>query len=79
MEHKEGKKREGYRYEELFVRFSEYAEHWLLRFLAVLFVLLIISQLLLQIPGVRYYFVKVEQLEGVPYQRSSEFDSGRSG
>ncbi|MFH5184763.1 DUF5359 family protein [Paenibacillus sp. TAB 01] len=79
MEHKDDGQREGYRYEELFVRFSERAEYWLLRFVAVWFVLLIASQLLLQIPGVRYYFVKVEQLEGVPYQRSSDFDSGRPG
>lgn len=58
-------------YEDLFICFSKLVEKWFLRSLAVLLSLLIVSQLLMQIPELRYYLVKIEQLEGVPYHRAS--------
>lgn len=57
-------------YEDLFVLFSAPVEKWMKRVLYILLSLLIVAQLLLQIPGVRYYLVKVEQLEGIPYDSS---------
>nr|WP_192704981.1 hypothetical protein [Paenibacillus sp. OAS669] len=57
-------------YEEQFVLFSAFVEKWMKRALYVLLSLLIAVQLLLQIPGLRYYLVIVEQLEGIPYDHS---------
>ncbi|GAA4844053.1 hypothetical protein GCM10023310_22520 [Paenibacillus vulneris] len=57
-------------YEEQFVLFSALVEKWMKRALYVLISLLVAMQLLLQIPGLRYYLVKVEQLEGIPYDHS---------
>ncbi|ULL15544.1 hypothetical protein DVH26_14470 [Paenibacillus sp. H1-7] len=58
-------------YEDLFLQFSSIFERWVKRVLLVLVSLLILSQLLLQVPFLRYYMVKVEQLEGVPYSRTA--------
>lgn len=57
-------------YEDLFVLLSGFVEKWLKRALYVLLSLLIVFQLLLQIPALRYYLVKVEQMEGIPYNHS---------
>ncbi|WP_282935654.1 hypothetical protein [Paenibacillus sp. RC67] len=57
-------------YDDLFVRFSGFVEKWLKRALYVLLSFLIVFQLLLQIPALRYYLVKVEQMEGIPYNHS---------
>ncbi|OXM88088.1 hypothetical protein [Paenibacillus rigui] len=62
-------------YEDLFIQFSKMVEKWILRALALILGLLVISQLLIQIPVIRYYLVKVEQLEGIRFQRSSGSDS----
>ncbi|SEG13112.1 hypothetical protein [Paenibacillus sp. UNC499MF] len=60
------------RYERLFIEFSERVEKVLVRCLYVLLAGLLISQLLLQFPGVRKEITRVEPLEGVPYVRQSE-------
>jgi hypothetical protein len=57
-------------YEYSFVLFSVSIEAWLKRIILFVLSLLIMFQLLLQVPGIRYYLVKVEQLEGVPFSRS---------
>jgi len=57
------------RYEDLFLRFSPLLERWFKRILLVLVSLLIVCQLLLQVPFLRYHLVRVERLEGVPYSR----------
>ncbi|MCS7462444.1 hypothetical protein N0M98_20185 [Paenibacillus doosanensis] len=59
------------RYEDLFLIFSSIIEMWAKRILILLLCLLVASQLLLQVPFLRYYMVKVEQLEGIPFLRSS--------
>ncbi|UQZ81949.1 hypothetical protein SK3146_01106 [Paenibacillus konkukensis] len=59
------------RYEDLFLIFSSIIEMWAKRILILLLCLLVASQLLLQVPFLRYYMVKVEQLEGIPFSRSS--------
>lgn len=58
-------------YEDLFLQFSSIFERWVTRVLLLLVSLLILSQVLLQVPLLRYYMVKVEQLEGVPYSRTA--------
>lgn len=55
-------------YEELFKSFSAAVEKKLLRLAAALAVLLVAVQLLLQIPAVRHTFLRVERLEGTPFQ-----------
>ncbi|WP_028548691.1 hypothetical protein [Paenibacillus sp. UNC451MF] len=55
------------RYEDLFVALSAFVEKWMKRTLLILLAMLVVTQLLLQIPSLRYYLVKVEQLEGIPY------------
>ncbi|MDF2964319.1 MAG: hypothetical protein K0S39_6054 [Paenibacillus sp.] len=59
-------------YEDLFLLFSSLVEKWLVRTLLGLLVLLFIFQSLLQFTGIRYYLVKVEQLEGVSFNRPHE-------
>jgi hypothetical protein len=60
------------RYEDLFVRFSSMVERWFVRLLFGLLALLLVCQLLLQFPEIRYRLVKVEQIEGVPLNRYRE-------
>ncbi|NOU97581.1 hypothetical protein GC093_30795 [Paenibacillus sp. LMG 31456] len=57
-------------YEELFLQFSSLVERWLIRIILGLLTLLLIFQLLLQYPSIRYFLVRVEQLEGVSFIRS---------
>ncbi|WP_181592956.1 hypothetical protein [Paenibacillus sp. YN15] len=54
-------------YEELFKTFSAAVERRLLHIAAVLAVLLVVAQLLLQIPAVRHALLRVERLEGTPF------------
>lgn len=54
-------------YEELFKSFSATVEKKLLSAAVVLAVLLLVSQLLLQIPAVRQTLLRVEKLEGTPF------------
>jgi hypothetical protein len=42
-------------------------EGMLVKGLILLLMLLLFTQMLLQVPSIRYAIVKVEQLEGVPY------------
>ncbi|MFD0680947.1 MULTISPECIES: hypothetical protein [unclassified Paenibacillus] len=58
------------RYEDIFLMFSALVEKWLVRATIGLLTLLLIFQLLLLSPSIRYYLVKVEQLEGVSFVRS---------
>jgi hypothetical protein len=51
-------------YVEYFVRFSESCEKLLRRLLAALFILLFVSQTLLQFEPFRQMILRVEQLEG---------------
>lgn len=64
----------GRRYEDLFLRFTSRAEKAIACVLLVLFLALLLSQLLLQHPQIRYLMVKVERLEGNPY--SAAFPQG---
>lgn len=43
-------------------------DKWLIRLTVLFFVVLIISQILLQYDAVRLHISKVDQLEGVPYK-----------
>ncbi len=54
-------------YEELFKAFSAAVEKKLLAVALVLVALLLVSQLLLQIPAVRHALLRVERLEGTPF------------
>lgn len=54
-------------YEDLFKTFSAAVEKKLLVLAAVLAALLLVSQLLLQIPAVRHALLRVERLEGTPF------------
>ncbi|MBP1155238.1 MULTISPECIES: hypothetical protein [unclassified Paenibacillus] len=55
------------RYEDLFLRFTNRVEKAIGFVLLVLLLALVLSQLLLQHPQIRYLMVKVERLEGNPY------------
>jgi hypothetical protein len=57
-------------YVNLFLRVANVIEGMLIKGLIVLFVMLLFTQMLLQVPSIRYALVKVEQLEGVPYSYS---------
>ncbi|CAG7641421.1 hypothetical protein ACFQI7_11735 [Paenibacillus allorhizosphaerae] len=57
-------------YEELFIAFGRKVEKWLFAAIAILLFALVISQLMLQNPRLRYLIVKVEQLEGNRYDSS---------
>ena len=57
-------------YEELFIAFGRKVERWLITAIAILLLALVVSQLLLQNPQLRYRIVKVEQMEGVRYDAS---------
>lgn len=70
--HKDSNSRQMDRYEDQFLHVSAFVEKWLLRVLGGLLALILIVQLLLQFPGVRYNLVKVEQLEGVSFTRAKE-------
>ncbi|MBM6995531.1 hypothetical protein IM700_007630 [Paenibacillus sp. DXFW5] len=56
-------------YTELFLSFSEKAEHWLKRGLLVLLAALCLFQILLRIPEIRYILASAEKYEGVPIHR----------
>lgn len=64
---KKEKKEDGY--ERLFVVFSERCESYIRITLSVLIGLLIVAQILLQFPGVRYHLSQIDRLEGQPIQR----------
>ncbi|MEI7024574.1 hypothetical protein [Paenibacillus sp. y28] len=55
-------------YEQLFLYFSSRWERWLIRAAVVLVSLLVFFQLLLQWEPLRHALVKVERLEGEPYE-----------
>lgn len=57
-------------YEDVFVEVSDRVERLLRRTIAIGLALLVGAQLLLAVPAVRQWAVKVERLEGVPFQRS---------
>jgi hypothetical protein len=54
-------------YEALFLQFSSKVERWLLRFAAVILIILLLTQLLLQFPAVRQKISLAERAEGIPY------------
>lgn len=58
-----GAKRDSY--EELFIAFSQKVEKWLKTGIFVLTVGLLLMQLLLQQPAIRFLLTRVEKLEGV--------------
>lgn len=58
-------------YEGLFADFSNRMEKRLIRIAQVLAILLVVLQLLLLHPGMRYWLVRVERLEGDPLSASS--------
>lgn len=53
------------RYDEIFLLLSKKVEAWLIRLIAILITVLIVLQVLLHIPQVRYYLSEVVRLEGV--------------
>jgi hypothetical protein len=53
----------------MFVLLSAKVEKWLFLAIAGLVILLLMSQLLLQVPAIRSTLVKVERMEGVPYRQ----------
>ncbi|MEF3301836.1 hypothetical protein [Paenibacillus sp. GYB003] len=57
-------------YEKLFVLFSNRAERLLRGAIWTGLALLVAAQLLLAVPAVRAWMVKVERLEGVPFERA---------
>lgn len=59
------------RYEDLFLLFTEKVEKALTVALIILLLALVVSQMLLKHPQIRYLLVKVEQLEGNPYSAAS--------
>jgi hypothetical protein len=54
-------------YEEIFMLFSNKIEKWILKIIAGLIILLILSQGALQIPQFRFVLSKIEKMEGTPY------------
>jgi hypothetical protein len=62
-------------YEDRFVQLSDRVERLLRGAIWAGIVLLVALQLLLTIPAVRHWAVKVERLEGIPFERSGP-DSG---
>ncbi|WP_284640277.1 hypothetical protein [Paenibacillus silviterrae] len=62
-------------YEDLFIRFSARVEKVLIILVSALLCALMLSQLLLQHPQIRYVMVKVEQLEGKLYSESKALGS----
>ncbi|NBI30450.1 hypothetical protein [Chengkuizengella marina] len=56
------------KFEDLFIVFSNIIENFLLKIFLFLFIILIILQFLSQFDFVRSNLIKVEKLEGVPYQ-----------
>jgi hypothetical protein len=62
-------------YEERFVQLSDRVERLLRGAICAGIALLVAAQLLLTIPAVRHLAVKVERLEGIPFERSGP-DSG---
>lgn len=59
-------------YENLFAEFSNSIEKWMIRLAKSLAILLLAIQLLLLIPGVRHLLVRVERLEGDPFESGLE-------
>ena len=57
-------------YEAVFLKVSDRMERLLRRMAGAGLALLIAAQLLLSIPSVRKWVVKVERLEGIPFERS---------
>ncbi|MCZ8520561.1 MULTISPECIES: hypothetical protein [Paenibacillus] len=60
-------------YEERFLGVAERVEKMTVAVLLVLLALLLAAQLLLQHPRIRYWVVRVEQLEGIPYAEDGAF------
>lgn len=59
------------KYEDLFLLFTKRVEKVLTVVLLMLMFALVVSQLLLQHPQIRYLLVRVERLEGNPYSATS--------
>jgi hypothetical protein len=55
------------RYIRLFLLFSAKVERWMKMVIAILLGLLIVFQLALQFPNLRYFLTRVDRLEGIPY------------
>lgn len=66
----DGRLRPDERYSSQFIRLSDSVERILRWAVLASLVLLVASQLLLGVPGVRKWAVKTERLEGVPYERT---------
>ncbi|WP_372629108.1 hypothetical protein [Cohnella sp.] len=54
-----------------FVAWSDRMEKWIVRGIKALVVLLIVSQVALQFPGIRQWLASADHSEGVPYRNSS--------
>lgn len=65
------------RYIDRFLSFSSWIEVWLIRIAVVIAACIFIIQSLLQYPDVRHAIVKVEQLEGKPYEAHKIIDYNR--
>lgn len=59
------------RYARTFALFSSKVEKALVGAAVVLLAALVLAQLLLQNPKIRYLLVEVERMEGIPYARSA--------
>ncbi|WP_019534084.1 hypothetical protein [Paenibacillus ginsengihumi] len=71
MRHRSEHGRAQRRYARAFALFSSKVEKMLIRAAVVLLTALVLAQLLLQNPKIRYLLVEVERMEGIPYTRSA--------
>jgi len=53
-----------------FTAWSDRAESWIVKAIKTLVVLLILSQVALQYPGIRQWLASADHSEGVPYRNS---------
>ncbi len=58
-----------------FADWSDRAERWIVRGIKALVVLLIVSQLALQFPGIRQWLTTTDRSEGVPYRNPPRWPS----
>ncbi|MFS1512323.1 hypothetical protein VQL36_07815 [Chengkuizengella sp. SCS-71B] len=61
------------KFEELYIVFSNIIEKFLLKIFLFLFVILIFLQFFSQFDYVRSILIKVEKLEGIPYQINDRY------
>jgi len=59
-------------YETLFLEVSDRIEKWLRKLIWTGLAALVAAQALLSVPAVRHWIVKVDRLEGVPFERGTD-------